>query len=1203
MRFYKLLICIVCICMGVLSNLHAQNLPTIPSPQTWDFMAYGRLPIGLHTGQLDLEIPLYHYKDNDFDIPITLAYNSAGFIPSKPAGPVGLNWFLNCGGVITRRVVGHPDDMPRTQIDYSPVGIFWRGIDSRSTISKNITPASIWEIETPPIVKYGTFPGIDNNRVYQLALETIQGSSDSRYEPGTADIFEFNFLGHKGKFVSDVNGNISTYDCVGGGTYKVDVSKTLHVNSSIPGNSNSRYNRSQITIHTGDGYSYTFGGNISSLEYAYYANGDYPSYNTDQTIQQPIISAWYLTKIEAPNGRIVSFGYENNAPDDINLPYPTTQSGKINPFILTMTPYERLELWGVYTRSLDPRDEEELPDPDNLGLVIGDTFFAIQFLKAAFIKEILVDGIRIVNIDNSEKNKRDIHLDQIFDDLGDIENWWLNYKIDGIGIRNKQGNHLKYIEFEYIYKGPANKERMFLDRVNINNTNTYTFGYIIPSNMPRSIARNIDLWGFWNGGEELPREITPMPGEKKLLKYTNSIIPSIDFAVFNQTRDVDYLPGHYRTPSNADSVFNAGLLNSITYPTGGRTEIMYEPHSYQYRLERRSQSLFLPDILTTGSNTAGGARVLFLKDFDQSGTLVNQRNFSYGSGILESWPITTEAFYNANANIYQLHRQSSGISVNIMDERYIGYRSVVERFADGSKTESIFNSYLDSPDSLSNQKIVDIGNSWGLPSSPDPGLNAHQINSIRNIYRMPDSHVDKRGKLKQKKSYNKTGTLIEDVTYTYDRISNDYIPGVMRGGDQYYSYKIHTGSYLLKKSETKIYDLGGSNPITTTTTYSYNSLGLMTKESQVQSDGGTLNTYTRYMSDLGDASLLPTPTSSSSNSIAVNGTVSTGFTRLSSSMPGIPVEQTIYKKPASGNEVFISASTTFFKPSSYKNNIALPYQHLSLHASTEITDYYPLIKDGSSYKYDKRMELEVTYDSYDQYDNITQHTGRDGLPVSYLWSYKGQYPIAKIVGASYSDVSSKLSGHSSVLTMDNPSMVSNIEPMVRHLRTTLPQAQISGYSYIPLVGLSAEISPNGLMTYYKYDTFGRLRRIVDHNNKTVEQYTYHYANQEDLLVTELEESVSTPSPPPPPKPTIFISATCEFIGGSCIVHLSASNPVTSNITVSMQAGGGLGSFQMTLYAGSSQFSQMFNVPGDTAIEIKSISPISDNNNNYTYQQL
>ena len=1025
MRFFKFLICIV-LYTGILPHLYAQDLPVIPSPQTWDFMAYGRVPVGLHTGQLDLEIPLYHYKDKDFDIPISLAYNSAGFVPSKPAGPVGLNWFLNCGGVITRRVVGHPDDMPHDEyIGYYPwpKGLFFRPEDT--TNHRNVTTSDVLSFGPPiSIGQYGDQPNVYCGIVNGPDLYDI-----------TPDIFEFNFLGYHGKFVCDVNGDIHVYDCVGAGTYEVDISEALWVDSYNP-------YISKIRIRTGDGYIYTFGGDQTNLEYSVPVND-----SAEQPGFRHVFTSWYLSKIEAPNGRFVDFIYEFGSDESSQLRNGT--------YVINITPQE-----AKYHKKLIHNGN--LVD-ESVGMIANSN--NIQGLKASFIDQVKIDGKCIFDFVNTLKPKSDWH--SLVQDVK-------TFRTDSINIYNSEGFRLKNIAFEYQYKGPPSYQRMFLESLTINGFERYAFNYINTNNLPSSTTKSIDFWGYWNN------------------RQNSTIIPSFDLNLFNTKNDITYTSNE-RYPSQTEGVFNAGLLSSIHYPTGGYTLIKYEPHTYRARLERTSSSNFMPALLNT-SGYAGGARVLKLEEVTNLGDTVNRRTFVYqsenniSSGILESWPILIQDYSIKTTDDIEVSSsiRSSGISINSTDERYVCYDKVEEWYGDDSHSEYNFTSYSDNPDDTSNQEKKDY-----FP------YQIHPVVFFKNINHVPNSRAYQRGKLKNKTHYNSDGYPVEREVYIYKNIYNNQIAGINSMGHRlYHSYIIHADLYAPDTITKTIYDANGLNPIATTTAYSYNTHGLKSKESQTQSDNSVINTYTRYVSDLNNTPLMPEPTSSAANSVAIESDASAGFNKLISSMPGIPVEQAVYNKPANGNEAFMSASVTLFKSPSLKNDIALPYKQLILQVSGAVTDYHPIIKSGSDYYLDNRLNLEVTIEKYDSLGNILQHTGRDGIPVSYLWGYKGQYPVAKVIGANYTTVSSILGVHASVLAIDSPTII-NIKPMIAHLKSGLTPAQVSGYSYIPLVGLSEEISPNGLMTYYKYDTFGRLRRILDHNNNLIQEYAYHYQGQPD----------------------------------------------------------------------------------------------------------
>ena len=64
---------------GILSLTYGQdevqqwyNMPAIPSPQSWSFMQQGNHGINHNTGGYNFEVPIYHYKDADFDLSIGL---------------------------------------------------------------------------------------------------------------------------------------------------------------------------------------------------------------------------------------------------------------------------------------------------------------------------------------------------------------------------------------------------------------------------------------------------------------------------------------------------------------------------------------------------------------------------------------------------------------------------------------------------------------------------------------------------------------------------------------------------------------------------------------------------------------------------------------------------------------------------------------------------------------------------------------------------------------------------------------------------------------------------------------------------------------------------------------------------------------------------------------------------------------------------
>ena len=128
-----------------------------------------------------------------------------------------------------------------------------------------------------------------------------------------------------------------------------------------------------------------------------------------------------------------------------------------------------------------------------------------------------------------------------------------------------------------------------------------------------------------------------------------------------------------------------------------------------------------------------------------------------------------------------------------------------------------------------------------------------------------------------------------------------------------------------------------------------------------------------------------------------------------------------------------------------------------------------------------------TYDGGSNFRTITI----DGKETVYLWSYKGQYPIAKIDGLTYAEVKAAI-GESTINALFSKAQPTLTD--ISSIRNAINSARgyITTYFYKPLVGISSETLPNGNTIYYDYDAFGRLETIKDNNKKTVKSYEYKY---------------------------------------------------------------------------------------------------------------
>lgn len=101
------------------AQMSSSNEPPKPSADIWEFTRRGEISPSLYTGTLQLSIPVFTYKDNDFEIPISLNYSTTGCLPNDRAGNLGVDWILDAGGTITREIRGVPDDITYSILETS----------------------------------------------------------------------------------------------------------------------------------------------------------------------------------------------------------------------------------------------------------------------------------------------------------------------------------------------------------------------------------------------------------------------------------------------------------------------------------------------------------------------------------------------------------------------------------------------------------------------------------------------------------------------------------------------------------------------------------------------------------------------------------------------------------------------------------------------------------------------------------------------------------------------------------------------------------------------------------------------------------------------------------------------------------------------------------------------------------------------------
>jgi len=427
------------------------------TPAVADFIKYGEVPVSLFHGQVSFDVPLYHYKDQDFDIPIRLVYSSDGFKPEKRSDFVGLDWTLIAGGCITREIYGVPDNLHTEGFDCEDG--FMRVVKKTKYQDKD----KVWNMDTS-LVTY-------SNQDQMCYI--IDNATFLDYQP---DLFLFNFNGHSGQFMIN-NKGVGQANHPG---YKIDISGLIEQTRSterklpeVP---------STIKITTPNGYIYEFGGNMDVIEYSISFKEGYLLTGLDHDLN-PVILAWHLSKIIAPNGRFVKFNYTNSGNWYDSQQNPVWQSGR--------------------------------------GYQNNINYVSATATKKAVLESIEIDDVKI-------EFKKSVETT-----LGSSNRFFISptsfnhatYQLDAVIVKHK--NIRKY---EYTLEYENESKRRFLSSVTNPDGSKYSFGYdhanyptdmgFIPKNQLK--GEGIDDFGYWtsnNGSYGLMSKISYPTGGYSVLTY------------------------------------------------------------------------------------------------------------------------------------------------------------------------------------------------------------------------------------------------------------------------------------------------------------------------------------------------------------------------------------------------------------------------------------------------------------------------------------------------------------------------------------------------------------------------------------------------------------------------------------------------------------------------------------------------------------
>ncbi len=876
-----------------------QLASSIKAPQTSDFIRHGNIPVNKFVGEPTLEIPLINIKANQLgdDLSVSLGYNFSGFIPNKRPDIVGLNWFLNAGGVITRQVNSIPDDQKGESATNGP----FHGMDKDGLIvglrsKNNCLPLH----SNAGIFSFSSSTGGFNvmNLDYRLTGCDIY----TAYE-GDADIFSFNFAGHSGKFFL---GNDNQIKIIGDDTksFKIDISNV----ATQPYTNICKPLSSEIKITDSKGNEYFFGGLSKNLEYNVPLSHVINQPETKAGL--PVINAWYLRQIQYSNGEVINFNYKDDSLLSNGFCNGSSNTIDWHGTVTNPTIQERRKFI-IYNKTYN-QDMSCVSQPGATGdlsySACGGSDIVYSVTKKAILENISTNNYSI----NLKYSLQPYIFNNEQSDVSYFQQI-KNIKLDSLSLYSSAGKFINKFELDYQLLGgntnTGSYPRLFLKSIKENNKNPYTFNYnILNENLPKAATKQIDHWGFYNGNTG--NEYLPYPVPNQVTDQLG------DYYFTNDVRYPDF------------SFSSKGILTEVLYPTKGSTIFEFEAPTYEKRIERKRINGFLPSLLNY-SGTAGGVRVRKISDYTD-GVLAKEKQYQYSNGILLQWPRYIILLYNGYQSYVWM--RSSSMNLNTLESSIINYGRVDEIETNKGMISSDYSNYQSHPDRNDINVIVNNGN---------PLAAATNLDLAKNYIGLHYNDLSlERGKLLFESVYNNLGRVLKYTSFTYNMNPNrfdEYSTIVHLSGPAAQANKRYYYSTNLTKKETHDYFYDSGQPRETLTTENYTYSGAPdyqpTGQQTILEDGSVNEVSTKFAYQDG-------------NTLMIN-----------KNMISIPVESTVInKKDINDAGKIISHNKNMYPavlPTSQTGNLVLPTSVLTYDLQTPTVSSTELMYD----KYDSNGNL------------------------------------------------------------------------------------------------------------------------------------------------------------------------------------------------------------------------------------------------------
>jgi YD repeat-containing protein len=523
----------------------------------------------------------------------------------------------------------------------------------------------------------------------------------------------------------------------------------------------------------------------------------------------------------------------------------------------------------------------------------------------------------------------------------------------------------------------------------------------------------------------------------------------------------------------------AMTMDSIVYPTGGTSKLVYEPHQ--------------SNMISGQSVTGGGIRVKTMKNY-ANGNLIGTKEYSYTNGkymgaIRYFTKENMMSYCNGDNPSSIVHWKYSANGAVNADEILIGYGTITIKETDingvsnGSLVKA-FNINTSSSNYSNGGLGFDLQAPYFVPSETQATVQGFTFETWldaqnKNFPPTPSSNLE--GKLMQEKYLDNSNNCLKSVNYYYSlgNYSNNFYDvkaiqnrvggfsgscGVNSPNNGYNSggwrpvnlFVTPAKSFFTLTDSIKEITYQGIDSLVVKKSFTYDSKYQVRSESVYTSDNSVKTTsYTRPYDYL---------------QTGVNGS-----TTIVYEMVGRNMNSTLYSTTNRKNGNLIDSIFNLYYIAS--SGVDVPQNTQIQIANNPI-------------------EVRQNYNYYDSYGHLLERQKPGGVKEVYLWGYDSHYPVAYVVGSDYATVSGKInSGIVSSSILNNPPSDAVLRLELNKFRTQLNGALVKTYTYDMILGMTSETDPGGRTSFYEYDGMGRLAVIRDQDNNVLKRFCYNYAGQ------------------------------------------------------------------------------------------------------------